>query len=83
MAGGDIFVKKAFFLFLLFPFCVHIGFGQTVIANPEKPLSKNPGRVIRLKEVLRIVDEEKDFYFKLPWGDGCRRGWIYFCAGWN
>jgi hypothetical protein len=63
-------MKKAVLLFLAFSFCVHISVSQTVIENPEKPLSSNPGRVIRLKEVMRIVDEGRDFYFKLPWGLG-------------
>ena len=39
---------------------------QTVIENPEKPLSKNAGRVLRLQEIFRITDESDDFYFKSP-----------------
>jgi hypothetical protein len=56
-----IFIIPLFFLFFF------AGFGQQVIENPEKPLSKNAGRVIRLKEVMRIVDEEGKFYFREPW----------------
>ena len=41
---------------------------QTIIENPGRPLSANPGRILPLKETLRIVDEGKGFYFKLPWG---------------
>jgi len=41
---------------------------QQVIENPEKPLSQNAGRTVRLQEVLRIKDEGKGFYFKEPWG---------------
>ncbi len=37
---------------------------QTVIENPEKPLSKKSGRVVQLKEMLRITDEEGKFFFK-------------------
>jgi hypothetical protein len=40
---------------------------QQVIENPEKPLSQNAGRTIQLREVLRIKDEGKGYYFKLPW----------------
>jgi hypothetical protein len=54
----------SFFLMSLFPFP---GFAQEIIDNPEKPLSKNAGRMIQLQEVLRIKDEGKGFYFKLPW----------------
>lgn len=38
-----------------------------MIENPEKPSSQNAGRTIQLQEVLRIKDEGKGFYFKLPW----------------
>ena len=36
---------------------------QQLIKNPEKPLAKNPGRVLELKEIWRVSDEGKDFYF--------------------
>jgi len=42
-------------------------FAQEIIDNPDKPLSKNAGRMIQLQEVFRIKDEGKGFYFKLPW----------------
>lgn len=41
-------------------------FAQTVIENPENPLSKNAGRVIKLKKVMQIKDEGREFYFKSP-----------------
>ncbi|MCK4645147.1 MAG: hypothetical protein KAU46_02750 [Candidatus Aminicenantes bacterium] len=41
-------------------------FSQTPIVNPEKPLNKNAGRVLKLKEVFRIRDEGANFYFKYP-----------------
>ena len=63
-------MKKSFLIVLSISLCVSIGFAQTVIENLEKPLSANSGRVIRLKEVMRIVDKGRDFYFKLPWGLG-------------
>jgi hypothetical protein len=48
---------------------------QTVIENPATPLAKNAGRVVALKEVLRIKDEGEAYYFKYPYnlrvrGDG-------------
>ncbi len=39
---------------------------QAIIENPENPLNKNAGRVIQLKEVMRITDEGIDYYFKEP-----------------
>lgn len=78
----DIFMKKSFLLFLSILLCASIGFTQAVIENPEKPLSTNPGRVIRLKEIMRIVDEGRDFYFKLPWGLGVAEdGFIFVQDG--
>jgi len=40
---------------------------QAIIDNPENPLNKNAGRIVHLKEILRIKDEGIDFYFKEPW----------------
>jgi hypothetical protein len=39
---------------------------QTIIENPAKPLAKNAGRVLKLREVWRITDEGGAFYFKSP-----------------
>jgi hypothetical protein len=38
-----------------------------VIENPEKPASPNAGRVLALKEVLRIKDDGAAFFFKEPY----------------
>jgi len=54
---------RAGLFILVFSFSL---FGQTVIENPEKPLSKNAGRILKLKEELRITDEDDRFYFKMP-----------------
>jgi len=42
------------------------GIAQQVIENPEKPLAKNAGRTIALKEILKITDESGEFFFKSP-----------------
>lgn len=39
---------------------------QGIIENPDKPPAKNAGRVVALKEVLRIVDEGDKYYFRHP-----------------
>lgn len=40
---------------------------QQIIENPEKPLSKNAGRVVVPKEIMAISDEgARDYYFKYP-----------------
>lgn len=41
------------------------GLGQ-VVENPAKPLAKDAGRVIALKEVWRITEDGGAFYFKYP-----------------
>lgn len=39
---------------------------QAIIENPDKPLRKDAGRVLKLKEVWRITDEGGQFYFRYP-----------------
>jgi hypothetical protein len=49
--------------------CFIFGFtlsAQNLIENPQKPLNKRSGRTIELQEVLRITDENGDFYFAYP-----------------
>jgi hypothetical protein len=40
--------------------------GVEVIANPAVPLHKDPGRVLKVREKLRIRDTGDEFYFKGP-----------------
>lgn len=56
-------LSSLFIILLLFIFFVS---AQDVIENPEKPLNKKAGRVLKLKEELRITDENGDFYFRSP-----------------
>jgi hypothetical protein len=44
--------------------------GQAIIESPDRPAAKDAGRTIPLQEILRIKDEGKGFFFKLPWGLG-------------
>jgi len=39
---------------------------QEIVQNPDKPLAKNAGRVLKLQEIWRISDEGGLFYFKYP-----------------
>jgi hypothetical protein len=41
---------------------------QDIVENPDKPSSPNAGRILPLKEIMRITDEEGRFFFKQP---GC------------
>lgn len=61
-------MRKILLLCLCFFIFCSVTSAQTIIENPEKPLSKNAGRVLKLKEVLRITDESGEFYFKAPRG---------------
>jgi len=60
-------MRKSILLFSFLFIFSSIILAQTVVENPEKPLSKNTGRVIQLKEVMTITDEEGKFYFSGPW----------------
>ncbi|UCE41641.1 MAG: 6-bladed beta-propeller [Candidatus Aminicenantes bacterium] len=36
------------------------------IANPRSPSTKNAGRIVRLKEIMRIDDKNEDYFFQYP-----------------
>jgi hypothetical protein len=62
--------------------------GQTRADNPKQPLAKNAGRVLELKEVLRITEKGDQFYFGASpggfVGEGVNTdGYIYIQAGKN
>lgn len=58
---------KKFLVFLALSFVIVLPFfAQTVVENPEKPLNEEAGRILELREVLRITDEAGDFYFQYP-----------------
>ena len=62
--GGT--VKQLISLSVILFLGVYFVPAQEVIENPEKPLNKKAGRVLKLKEELRITDENGDFYFRAP-----------------
>ncbi|MHB8094070.1 MAG: 6-bladed beta-propeller [Candidatus Aminicenantales bacterium] len=41
-------------------------FAQEIIENPDKPLAKDAGRVLELRDEWVITDESGDFYFVYP-----------------
>ncbi len=57
--------KSILLLSLLFVF-TSILVTQEMIENPDKPLSKKAGRILKLKEILRINDVGDEFYFRFP-----------------
>lgn len=59
-------MKKIFVILLLFiPFLSQI-WAQEIIKNPEKPLSGHAGRIVELREVMRIDDTGGDYFFQYP-----------------
>ena len=62
--GGT--VKQLISLSVILFLGVYFAPAQEVIENPEKPLNKKAGRVLKLKEELRITDKNGDFYFRAP-----------------
>ena len=59
-------MRKKALLFLSISLFTSIILSQAIIENPSKPLSKNAGRVVELKEEIRIRDEGGEFYFEYP-----------------
>jgi hypothetical protein len=45
----------------------HILLSQVIVKNPATPLGKDYGRIVPLKEVLRIKDDGKDVNFRFPY----------------
>ena len=40
---------------------------QAVIENPKKPLNKDAGRIVNLKEMMRIRDDGVEIIFRAPY----------------
>ena len=58
-------MKKLETLLSLF-LIISLSSAQEIIENPEKPLSSDAGRIVELKEVMRIDDIGSDYYFQYP-----------------
>ncbi|MDH4197109.1 MAG: hypothetical protein OEW05_06865, partial [Candidatus Aminicenantes bacterium] len=54
-------------LVALCPFLASLAAAAQVIENPATPPSADAGRVMQLREVARITDEEGKFFFEQPW----------------
>jgi hypothetical protein len=53
-------------LVLMSVFVISAAFGQEMVTLPSKPRNPKSGRVLKLREVLRISDAAGGFYFKSP-----------------
>jgi hypothetical protein len=59
-------MRKFIFFCALFFFFFYPGNSQELIKNPEKPLGKSTGRILKLEEELRITDESGKFFLQYP-----------------
>jgi hypothetical protein len=59
-------MRNLVIIFSLILVLTFFSFPQEIIENPEKPLSKEAGRIVNLKEFLSIHDTGDDYYFKYP-----------------
>jgi hypothetical protein len=59
-------MKKCLLSILVLAFLSTAAAAQAVIENPAKPLSGNAGRLVTLKEEMRIEDTGGGYYFKKP-----------------
>jgi hypothetical protein len=59
-------MKKIILLFLSVSISASFIPAQTIIENPEKPLSKNSGRLVKLIEMMQISDVGGKYYFEFP-----------------
>ena len=61
---GDFHMRKYALFLLAAAVLSSMAAAQAVIENPAKPLSEKAGRVVTLKEEMRIEDTGGDFFFK-------------------
>jgi hypothetical protein len=59
-------MKKILLLLLFFLIFGSSILSQTIVENPKKPNSKKAGRIVRLKEMMRIRDDGVKIVFKAP-----------------
>jgi hypothetical protein len=59
--------KTAILIIFLFIMIFHL-YCQEINLNQEKPLNKKPGKILKMKEMMRITDEQGGFYFRYPYG---------------
>ena len=75
--------RSALILTFIFVFS-YIILSQTVIENPKKPKNKSAGRIVRLKEMMRIRDDGVEIIFKAPYDlQVGNDGSIYFYDDWK
>ena len=59
-------MKKPAIIFVFIFIIISIIQAQTVIENPEKPLSEKAGRVVDLERILQVKDAGAEFFFQYP-----------------
>lgn len=59
-------MKKPAIIFVFIFIIISIIQAQTVIENPEKPLSEKAGRIVSLEKILHVKDTEAEFFFQYP-----------------
>ncbi len=75
-------MKKVLGLFIGISLISLLASSQTIIENSSKPLNKNAGRILELEELMRITDENDEFFFTRPYRMKLdQNGFIYFQDG--
>lgn len=77
-------MRKIAFPVLSFFIFISVILAQKIIENPEKPKSKDAGRIVKLKEMMRIRDDGKEIALKGPYDLQIGfAGSIYFYDYWK
>ncbi len=75
-------MKKYLGLFLSVVLLSWFASSQTFIENSSKAKNKNAGRILELEELMRITDENAEFFFQRPFRLNLDQdGFIYFQDG--
>ena len=75
-------MKKVWGLFIGISLISLLASSQTIIENSSKPQSVNAGRILEMEELMRITDENEEYFFKRPFSLNLDQdGFIYFQDG--
>ncbi len=77
-------MKRLALIFTVIFIGISIIHAQKVVENPKKPLNKDAGRIVNLKEMMRIRDDGAEIIFRAPYGLKIGHdGSIYFYDNWT
>jgi hypothetical protein len=66
IAWREVGMKKSVWIAVGLLFCLFVLSAQEIVKNPDKPANPTSGRILHLREIVRLTDESGEFFFKYP-----------------